>query len=366
MEENKINIPPARTIWTEGPFVRIIDQRFLPHEIITELLETDADAVRAIAEMRVRGAPLIGVTAAYGLYLAARAMETTPDFNQNLRAAADRLKAARPTAVNLAWAVDNAMARVEKETVPARVVEILRNFADRLAEQDVAVCKAIGENGLALLERLYVRLGRPVQILTHCNAGRLGCVEYGTATAPIYLAQKRGLPLHVWVDETRPRNQGALTVWELAAAGVPHTYMVDNAGGLLLRQKKIDIVIVGADRVTLFGEVANKIGTYLKALAAWANQTPFYVAVPASTFDTQVTDAMEEILIENRAPEEVLWMTGWTENGRQSVRLTPENTPAYNPGFDLTPPDLITGLITERGVCKPERADILRLFPEWR
>jgi methylthioribose-1-phosphate isomerase len=364
---------PPRSIWpaAEGA-LEIIDQRWLPHEYRTEQLTTLAETTRAIEEMRVRGAPLIGVTAAYGLYLALREAPSRANYLQHLAMAAAMLKATRPTAINLAWAVDrmvNALTALSPDILTHQdsFVQKARELADEMAEADVATCRAIGEHGYKILEALHKQHpDRPVQMLTHCNAGGLGCVAYGTATAPLYLSAERGLPVHVWVDETRPRNQGALTAFELKRIGIPHTYIVDNAGGLLMQRGQVDVVIVGADRVSLGGDVANKIGTYLKALAAKDNQVPFYVALPASTFDPKLKDAFAEIPIEERHPDEVNYAYGINELGKASrVLLTPEGTKVSNPGFDITPARLITGLLTERGTCPAKESAVRALYPEF-
>lgn len=366
MQINDLNSLPKRTIWVEDELIFILDQRFLPHQIIIEQLLSGENAIRAIQEMRVRGAPLIGITAVYGLYLSAQAFDgPIEELHNYLSGVGECLKATRPTAVNLAWAVNQALKSIEP-IQPQEVATYLRHFADKLVAEDIAICKAIGEHGLSIIEKIYTQKSDTVQILTHCNAGRLGCVEWGTALAPIYLAHQAGIPVHVWVDETRPRNQGALTALELADADVPHTYIVDNVGGLLMRQKKVDFCIVGADRVSLEAEVANKIGTYLKALAAKANNIPFYVAVPSPTFDCSIQNAMSEIPIETRSEDEIHYIEGQQGHDRQKVRITPPDTPVLNYGFDLTPPELITAIITERGICKPTAESIFSLFPEWR
>jgi methylthioribose-1-phosphate isomerase len=356
-----------RPIWLteDGAAVAIIDQRQLPHRLHTVLLRTLQDAVTAIATMMVRGAPLIGVTGAWGFYLATRsAPQGDPlDF---LSAAADALIAARPTAVNLAWAVDRALARVRAEPGAEQRVYAARCIAEQISAEEVDNCRRIGEHGLPLIDSLWQRQPqRPVQILTHCNAGWLACVEHGTATAPIYAALDRGIPVHVWVDETRPLNQGArLTAWELERRGVPHTVVVDNAGGHLMQHGQVDMVIVGSDRTTASGDVANKIGTYLKALAARDNGIPFYVALPSSTIDWSLNDGVRQIPIEERAPEEVRSVEGWTGTGLQRVWLTPAASPAANFAFDVTPARLVTALITERGICPASLEGIQALFPD--
>jgi methylthioribose-1-phosphate isomerase len=343
----------------------VIDQRRLPHERVEAELCTVDDAICAIQTLMVRGAPLIGVTAAYGLVLAAAAAENAGG-REHIVAEAARLKAARPTAVNLAWAVERSLKAVLAETDPARRVAAAREAAGALAEEEAENCRRIGLHGLPLIEALSrAKGGGTVHVLTHCNAGWLACVEYGTATAPIYAAFDRGIDLHVWVDETRPLNQGArLTAWELGAYGVPHTVITDNAGGHLMQHGRVDLVIVGSDRTTAAGDVANKIGTYLKALAAKDNGVPFYVALPSSTFDWTLADGVSGIPIEERDPQEVREILGWDGSRQRAVRITPADSPAANFAFDVTPARLVTGLITERGVCRATAADIRRLFPD--
>jgi methylthioribose-1-phosphate isomerase len=360
--------PPLRPIWldeTDGE-VRIIDQRRLPHEVVIATLRTVDDAVRAIATMMVRGAPLIGVTAAYGMLLAARHAAGRGLGIDHLEGEARRLRAARPTAVNLLWGVDRVFAALAAEPDARGWIGCARNEAAAVAAEEVDRCRRIGLHGLPVLEALSRgRGGKPVQVLTHCNAGWLACVEHGTATAPIYAACERGIELHVWVDETRPLNQGArLTAWELGRRGVRHTVITDNAGGHLMQHGQVDVVIVGSDRTTAAGDVANKIGTYLKALAARDNGVPFYVALPSSTFDWELTDGVQGIPIEERDPDEVRHAEGWDGAGPRRVRLCPESSAAANFAFDVTPARLVTGLITERGICKAAAEDIGRMFPD--
>jgi len=358
-----LNGRPTRTIWPEADGVAVIDQRALPHRVQIAVLRRLHDVVRAIADMTVRGAPLIGVTGAYGLALQARADAS----DAALAAAAHELKAARPTAVNLAWAVDRALAHVGP-LAPGERATAARSFAARLADEDVAVNAQLGDHGLALLRELAgrKRRGEPLRILTHCNAGWLATVDWGTALAPVYCAQAAGLPLHVWVDETRPRNQGAsLTAFELREQGVPHTLIADNAGGHLMQRGQVDAVIVGCDRVTARGDVANKIGTYLKALAAHDNGVPFYVAMPLSTLDRALHDGVAEIPIEERSAREVTHLSGRSADGAQvEVQLAPDGTPAANPAFDVTPARLVSALITERGVVPATREGVDRLLAE--
>lgn len=356
-----------QTIWfnSEKQIIETIDQRYLPfREIIAEIRTLD-EARFAIADMLVRGAPLIGVTAAYGMYLAAKNLEGT-DFMDEMKKAADWLKSSRPTAVNLAFSVDGALDVISGEKPNAENIKSLFEYAENLRQKEIDFSKKIGENGLELIRCISeTKPGEPVQILTHCNAGRLACVELGTATAPIYLANEAGIPVHVWVDETRPRNQGArLTAWELEQAGIPHTVIPDNVGGHLMQHKMVDMVIVGSDRTTLNGDVANKIGTYLKALAAADNSVPFYAALPSTTIDWNLNDGVAEIPIERRDGREVSYMEGSLNGEVHVFNILPEKSPVANYGFDVTPARLVTGLITERGVCKATCKGILSLFPE--
>jgi methylthioribose-1-phosphate isomerase len=357
-----------RPIWLDEADgdVQVIDQRRLPHEVAILALKTVDDAVQAIAAMVVRGAPLIGVTAAYGMYLAARHAARHGLGIGHLEGAAQRLQAARPTAVNLARAVDRVLQTVRSAPDDLRRSALALETAAAIAGEEVENCRRIGEHGWPLIEAVArEHPGRPVNVLTHCNAGWLACVEYGTATAPIYAATRRGIDLHVWVDETRPLNQGArLTSWELARCGVRHTIITDNAGGHLMQHGRVDLVIVGSDRTTAAGDVANKIGTYLKALAAHDNGIPFYVALPSSTFDWESSDGISEIPIEERDPDEVRYAEGWDGSGHRRVRLCPEASAAANFAFDVTPARLVTGLITERGICPATARDIGRLFPD--
>jgi methylthioribose-1-phosphate isomerase len=355
----------TRPIWLAKDLqtVKIIDQRHLPHEFVVVDLKTADDAVSAIQEMYVRGAPLIGVTAAYGVFLAVLDADGDDDL---LAPACRRLKAARPTAVNLAWAVDRVFAAVSKTGSSAKKIEIARSEAEKIAEEEVLNCKKIGEYGATLIDQISrQKTGEPVNILTHCNAGWLACVEYGTATAPVYTAFDRGIDLHVWVDETRPVNQGArLTAWELGKHGVKHTVITDNAGGHLMQHGMVDMVIVGTDRTTYTGDVANKIGTYLKALAARDNNVPFYVALPSSTFDWSIRDGVKEIPIEKREADEIRYVQGWDGDSLRSVLVPPPESPAANYAFDVTPAKLVSGFITERGICRATEEDIRILFPE--
>jgi methylthioribose-1-phosphate isomerase len=345
----------------DGVSVLILDQTLLPHEVKTVRLRTLEQAAHAIRTMQVRGSNLIGVTAAYGMALALRADAT----NSGLEAAYSVLIETRPTAVNLRWALD--LMRDLLRPMPAsRRVDAAYAKAAELLEEDVATNRSIGDHGLALFRKLLAKRpqGEPLRVLTHCNAGRIATLDWGTATAPIYRAQQEGLPIHVWVSETRPRNQGAaLTAWELGGRGVPHTLIADNAAGHLMQHGLVDVVIVGADRVTAAGDVANKIGTYLKALAAREHKIPFYVAFVGGSVDWNLRDGVREIPIEQRSAREVTHITGVNSAGKRvEVRLTPEGTPARNDGFDVTPAKLITGLITERGVCRASVAALARLY----
>ena len=357
---------PWRTIWREGDgeTVGIIDQTRLPHQFVTIRLRTVEEAAHAIRAMQVRGAPLIGATAAYGLALALSRDASAA----GLEAASQMLMATRPTAVNLRWAVEDVRGRIEGLAPPDRAEAAWRRAAD-ICDEDVAICRSIGEHGLGLIRAAWEKAGRdrPVQIMTHCNAGWLATVDWGTATAPIYLAHDAGIPVHVWVDETRPRNQGAgLTAWELGGHGVPHTVIVDNAGGHVMQQGGVDMLITGTDRTTAGGDVCNKIGTYLKALAARDNGVPFYVGLPGPTIDWTLADG-RAIPIEQRDAAEVTHITGQNAAGAiETVRVTPADSPAANYAFDVTPARLVTGLITERGVCTATANGLLGLYPEKR
>jgi methylthioribose-1-phosphate isomerase len=361
----KVDGTHTRSIWLEsdGRTVAVIDQTVLPHRFAVARLGTLDDAAHAIRSMVVRGAPLIGATAAYGMCLALNADAS----DEGLERAYAVLLATRPTAVNLRWALDEMMAAVRNRPRGERVAAAYRR-AGEICEEDIAINASIGRHGLALIERIASRKkpGEPLNVLTHCNAGWLATVDWGTATAPIYMAHDKGVKVHVWADETRPRNQGAsLTAWELGHHGVPHTVIPDNTGGHLMQHGMVDMVIVGTDRVTAEGDVCNKIGTYLKALAAKDNDVPFYVALPSPTIDFTVADGIKEIPIEQRAPEEVAEMTGRTRDGAiQTVRIVPDGSPVANYAFDVTPARLVTGLITERGVIAANRAALAAAFPE--
>jgi methylthioribose-1-phosphate isomerase len=361
----KVDGKAMRTIWLEpdGWSVGVIDQTALPHRFATVKLTSLDDVAHAIRAMVIRGAPLIGATAAFGISLALRADAS----DEGLEHAYATLLATRPTAINLKWALDEMVAAVRNRPRAERTAAAYCRAAE-IAEEDIAINTAIGCNGLPLIAAIAARkkAGERVNILTHCNAGWLAAVDVGTATAPIYLAHDNGIPIHVFADETRPRNQGAsLTAWELGKHGVPHTVIADNTGGHLMQHGMVDLVIVGTDRVTANGDVCNKIGTYLKALAARDNKVPFYVGLPSPTIDFNVADGVAEIPIEERGADEVTNMTGKTSDGRiESVRIVPDGSPVANYGFDVTPARLITGLITERGVLNASREALAAAFPD--
>jgi len=354
-----------RSLWLEpdGWSVGAIDQRRLPHDFAVARLTSCDAAAEAIRSMLVRGAPLIGATAAYGMALAMRADGSDAALDR----AYETLIVARPTAINLKWALDE-MRRTLRPLQPPARSEAAYARAGEISEQDIAINLGIGRHGLALIEAIKAgkKPGERINVLTHCNAGWLATVDWGTATAPIYLAHDQGLPVHVWVDETRPRNQGAsLTAWELGHHGVPHTVIPDNTGGHLMQHGMVDLVIVGTDRVAANGDVCNKIGTYLKALAAQDNGVPFYVALPSPTIDFSIDDGIREIPIEQRSADEVATMTGRTADGRiETIRVVADGSPVANYAFDVTPARLVTGLITERGVLQPERGALAAAFPE--
>ena len=358
----KVDGKAYRSIWRDGDAVRIIDQTLLPHVFEVADLPNLESAATAIRTMQVRGAPLIGATAAYGMALA---MRDDPS-DGGLRTARETLAATRPTAINLRWALDRVCARLAQSS-PADRAATATAEADAIADEDVAINAAIGRHGLETIRRAAARkpAGSTIHILTHCNAGWIATVDWGTALSPIYLAHDAGLDVHVWVDETRPRNQGAaLTAWELGAHGVPHHVIVDNAGGHLMQQGLVDLCIVGSDRTTAAGDVCNKIGTYLKALAARDNNVPFYVALPTPTIDWTVSDGLKEIPIEQRAAEEVTHIWGLGDDGeRRRVLLTPAESLARNDAFDVTPARLVDGLITEAGLVPASAEGLQRLRP---
>jgi methylthioribose-1-phosphate isomerase len=373
-----------RTIWLDPAnerVVHLIDQRFLPHRFVVEEVSTVGQMATAIWEMHVRGAGLIGASAGYGMYLAAveaagasrtgissrTGSSLAAGFDRQLNGAAAQLKATRPTAVNLTWAIERVRAglAVDAHLSAEEKVQVALSTAKEIAAEDEEHCRMIGEHGLKLIKQVArKKKGKPVNVLTHCNAGWLAFVDYGSALAPVYSAHDRGIAVHVWVDETRPRSQGSkLTAWELGQHGVPHTIIADSAGGHLMQRGDVDLVIVGSDRTTRTGDVANKIGTYLKALAAQDNNVPFYVALPSSSFDWRIRDG-SEIPIEQRGADELKRADGWRDGTMLEVTVAPEGSPAANYGFDVTPRRLVTGLITERGVCKADEKSIVKLFPE--
>src|SRR6516165_4123969 len=371
-----------RTIWRKPDderVVQLIDQRFLPHDFVIEEVRTVEQMATAIRDMHVRGAGLIGASAGYGIYLAALEAASGPavaGFDGHMTHAAAQLTATRPTAVNLSWAIKRQLKSIAAgKTVTEKIALALRT-ADLIADEDAEHCRMIGRHGLALIQQIAETKrnkfapanpsrGGAVNVLTHCNAGWLAFVDYGSATAPIYAAHDEGLPLHVWVTETRPRNQGAkLTDWELGQHGVSHTLVADSAAGHLMQHSEVDLVIVGTDRTAYTGDVANKIGTYLEALAAEANSIPFYVALPSSSIDWKIRDGLKEIPIEQRGADEVKNADGWCNGQQIAVQIAPNESPAANYGFDVTPRELVTGLITERGVCEANEKSIRSLFPE--
>jgi methylthioribose-1-phosphate isomerase len=361
----KVGGSPYRTIWLaeDGWSVEVIDQTRLPHVFAVAPWRTMQDAAEGIHTMIVRGAPLIGVAGAYGLALALKSDAS----NAALAHAHETLLATRPTAVNLAWALTAVRTEVQRLAVPLRG-EAAYRLAAQLADADVECCRSIGAHGARLIADAYEATGksRPVNVLTHCNAGWLATVDWGTALAPVYVAHDAGIPVHVWVDETRPRNQGAsLTAWELLQHGVPHTVIADNVGGHLMQHGQVDLCLVGSDRTTATGDVCNKIGTYLKALAAYDNGVPFYACVPSSTIDWTLSDGLRDIPIEQRDTREVSEISGMTVDGQvATVRLTPQGSPVANYAFDVTPARLMTGIVTERGVATASRAGLTALFPE--
>ncbi|MBL6929974.1 MAG: S-methyl-5-thioribose-1-phosphate isomerase [Rhodospirillales bacterium] len=360
-----VNGKPTRTIWLgdNGESVEIIDQTRLPHEYIVARLDTLADAERAIFDMQVRGAPLIGATAAYGMALAMR----DDASDAGLENAYKVLYATRPTAVNLRWALDDLKGLLSSLPPDQRQAAAYARAAE-ICDQDVEICSSLGEHGRGVIEKIWNDKGKPerINVLTHCNAGWLATVDWGTALAPVYKAHDAGIPVHVWVDETRPRNQGAsLTCWELGQHGVPHTLIVDNVGGHLMQHGMVDVVITGTDRTTAAGDVCNKIGTYLKALAAFDNDVPFYVGLPGPTIDWTIKDGVRDVPIEERDPGEVTRLVGLSDDGRiETVTISPKDSPAANFAFDVTPARLVTGLITERGVAEASEEGLAALYPE--
>jgi len=360
-----------RTVWIDSDdpnSVLAIEQRLLPFEYEEVSIRTADEMAEAIADMVVRGAGCIGVSAGYGMYLAAiEARDLSgADADEQIRRAGAVLEASRPTAVNLTWAVQRQLGELIGIDDGDERVARAREVADAIADEDIAACAAIGRHGLEIIEAIYERTGTTVNIMTHCNAGWLAFVSHGTATAPMYAAFDAGIPIHVWVSETRPRNQGArLTAWELGQHGVPHTLIADNSAGHLMQHGKVDLVIVGSDRTTVAGDVANKIGTYMKAVAANDNGVPFYAALPSSTFDPTIRDGVRDIPIEERDPTEVTNATAWFDGRQIEPRLAAPGTTAVNFGFDVTPARLVTGIISERGVCEASEESIVELYPEF-
>ena len=357
-----------RTIWQKidnKEIIQIIDQRHLPHKFLIIDLLTYKDVIEAIRDMAVRGAPLIGGTAAWGMYLASVEAKKNNKISYILKAAGE-LVSARPTAINLKWSVERILLAIKGLNNLEEIQKKIEKEAIDICNEDVINCENIGKHGLKLIEKIAAnKLDNTVNVLTHCNAGWLAAIDKGTATAPIYAARDNGINIHVWVDETRPRNQGAnLTAWELLNEEIPHTVIVDNAGGHLMQHGQVDICIVGSDRTTRTGDVANKIGTYLKALAAKDNNIPFYVALPDSTIDWNISDGLRDIPIEERDSSEVSNVTVSKNGILESLRITPDGSDSCNYAFDITPAKYVTGLITPRGVCKANEIDINRLYPE--
>jgi methylthioribose-1-phosphate isomerase len=358
-----------QSIWIDprdNSVVKVIDQQKLPFEFAIKELRTVDDVYDAISDMTVRGAPLIGAAAAFGMYLSTLEITPATVIREHLANAARYLISSRPTAVNLSWAVNFVLKKIEKETSAQFVTEKALDAALEICEKEKYNCRQIGLHGLEIIEEISrKKKGSPVNILTHCNAGWLACIDYGTATAPIYFAKEKGIDLHVWVDETRPRNQGSkLTAWELGENNVPYTLIADNTGGHLMQHGMVDLVLVGCDRATRTGDVANKIGTYLKALAARDNNIPFYAVLPSTSIDFSIRDGVNEITVEQRNPEEVTHVSGISEGVVRNVRICPADAGAANYGFDVTPARLITGLITEKGVCRASEDDIKAMFSD--
>lgn len=358
-----------QSIWldAEDPsVVKVIDQQTLPFAFGIKELRSVEDVYAAIDEMTVRGAPLIGATAAFGIYLATLEITSQTIVREHLSNAARYLISCRPTAVNLSWAVNFVLEKIGNEQSSASMTQKALTAALEICEMENENCRQLGIHGLKLIKEISIKKnGAPVNILTHCNAGWLACIDFGTVTAPIYLAKERGIAVHVWVDETRPRNQGSkLTAWELGENGVPYTLITDNTGGHLMQHGLVDLVLVGCDRATSTGDVANKIGTYLKALAAYDNNIPFYSVLPSTSIDFSISNGLEEITVEERDPGEVTNITGFSDGMVRFVRICPEDAKAANYGFDITPARLITGLVTEKGICRATREDIKAMFSE--
>ncbi|MBS4013572.1 MAG: S-methyl-5-thioribose-1-phosphate isomerase [Bacteroidetes bacterium] len=366
----QVNGKHYRTIWPDNKnqgVVNIIDQTKLPYDFVIKQISSYHEMINAIKDMEVRGAGLIGAAAGFGIYLASLEAPENKGFDSFITKAAIELKNSRPTAINLEWAVDIVVKAIEKENSVDAKRKSAFQAAIKIADDDSEIGKQIGINGLPLIQKISEeKKGEAVNILTHCNAGWLAFVDYGSALSPIYAAHEKGIKVHVWVDETRPRNQGAfLTSWELSKAGVPHTVISDNEGGLLMQRKMVDLVVVGSDRTTHTGDVANKIGTYLKALAAIDNNIPFYAAVYSSSIDWVITDGVSDIPIEQRSSDEVRYITGLNSKGiPEKVEIVPAESPVSNYAFDVTPARLVTAIITERGICKASKEGIAELFPE--
>ena len=364
-----VNGKQQTSLWWKGnnpKSVFIIDQRQLPFNYIIEELKSIDDVYIAIKDMHLRGAPLIGGAAVWGIYLSCLSISDHDNFDEILLEHGTILKSARPTAVNLEYAINSVIKKIRNFKSIEDKIYNAKQLAIDFCKNEIESCRLIGEFGLPLIEDISVRKnGETVNILTHCNAGWLACIDYGTATSPIYLAHDKGIKVHVWVDETRPLNQGSrLTAWELGQHGIPHTIITDNMGGLLMQKGMVDMCIVGSDRTTKTGDVANKIGTYLKALAARDNNIPFYVALPSSTIDFSISDGLKDIIIEERDENEVLFTSGFFENNMITIRTSPDGSKALNIGFDITRAHLVSGLITERGICKATEEGIKKLFPE--
>lgn len=358
-----------QTIWFDPEdknVVHAINQQLLPFKFEVIDLTTPEEVILAIKEMIVRGAPLIGATGAIGIFLASMQLKLNDDGKSKISYWAEKIKSSRPTAVNLALAVDEIVSKIAYSMSIKEIQDVCYKMGARRIELEKDFCRKIGDHGLKLIEDVSKKKnGKEVNILTHCNAGWLACIDYGTATAPIYMAHDKGIKIHVWVDETRPRNQGSrLTSWELGQHGVPHTVITDNTGGHLMQHDKVDLVIVGSDRTTRTGDVANKIGTYLKALAAFDNSIPFYVALPSSSFDFALTDGIAEIPIEQRSAREITHIQGKNNDDIIEIGIIPENTQVANYGFDVTPSRLVTGLITERGICDANEKSVTKMFSD--
>lgn len=358
------------TIWIDKKnpkVVRTIDQTLLPHQLKIVSLKSSDDIIKAIRTMIVRGAPLIGVSAAYGIYLAAleakRKFKTITQFDRYIIKKSEEIRDTRPTAVNISFAVSESLKALVKENTTEDKIAAALNFASYLSIREILSCRQIGEHGIKIIEKISkAKKGGTVNILTHCNAGWLACIDYGTATAPIYFAYKKGIKVHVYVEETRPRNQGSnLTAWEFLQNNIPHTVITDNAGGYVMQKGLVDMVIVGSDRTTLNGDVCNKIGTYKTALAAKDNNIPFYVALPSSSIDKNIKNGLREIEIEERNQDEIKYITGKSNKGITKILIAPLKSPAKNYGFDITPARLVTALITEKGVIKPLKAEISKI-----